>query len=335
MQDSVAATLAAADTPVAAPFRAAWWLGNAHLQTLWPTVARRRPRLPLVWHRLELADGDFIDLAGLPPRPGPVIMLLHGLAGSVHSPYAAGLMHSLHRQGFNPVQFHFRSCSGEPNRLPRLYHSGDTADLAPARDWLRAQYPHTPLYMVGFSLGANVLLKWLGDCGAEAGIDGAAAVSVPFNLHHAATRLSQGFSRIYQSYLLRKLRHTMRQKAAQLRAHIDFDAAMRARNFFEYDDLVTAPLHGFAGVDDYYERVCCVPGLRHIAVPCLILHARDDPFMYPHSIPAGDVLSTSTRMEVSAHGGHVGFIAGTLPGRAHYWLEGRLARWFAHLATLS
>ena len=328
MHNGVPVTLEQAQGCRRSAFRTSWWLANAHLQTLWPTVARRVPRLPLIWHRLELPDGDFIDLATLPPRAGPVVMMLHGLAGSVHSPYAAGLMRSLYRDGFNPVQFHFRTCSGEPNRLPRLYHSGDTGDLPHARDWLRKQYPGEALFAVGFSLGANVLLKWLGDEGAAADIDAAAAVSVPFNLHHAAQRLDTGFSRLYQGHLLRKLRRTMRQKENQLRDYIDFDRAMQARNFFEYDDLVTAPLHGFAGVDDYYDRVCCVPGLRNIHIPCLILHARDDPFMYPHSIPGDDRLSPAVRMEISPRGGHVGFIGGNIPGRARYWLETRLGTWF-------
>jgi predicted alpha/beta-fold hydrolase len=306
-------------------FRPAWWLPGAHLQTLWPTLFRPRPRLALRRERLEMPDGDFLDLSWLDRRrPGPRVLILHGLEGSLRSHYAGGLMHTLGRAGFDPVLMHFRNCGDEPNRLPRSYHSGETGDL----DWVvsylaRAQRPVRAA--VGFSLGGNQLLKWLGEQGSRAPLVTAVAVSVPFVLADAARRLDQGLSRLYQRHLLTRLRASYRRKFSTLPSPLDVDPDS-LRNFRAYDDRITAPLHGFAGVDDYYTRSSSRPFLGRIAVPTLILHARDDPFMFPDTCPAPDELGEHVVLELSAHGGHVGFVQGPAPWQARYWLDERVLR---------
>ncbi|MBK1691451.1 hydrolase [Ectothiorhodospira mobilis] len=305
-------------------FRPAPWLPGAHLQTLVPALLRPRVQLPLRRERLELPDGDFLDLDWAPPAPGPVILLLHGLEGSSRSPYAAGLMRCLHGAGFQALTLHFRGCSGEPNRLPRSYFAGDTGDLQHGVEVLRGRFPDRPLGAVGVSLGGNALLQWLGESGPANPLSAAAALSVPFDLDGAARRMERGASRLYQYYLLTRLKRALARKAGRMDLPVDPAAARRAHTFRAFDDAVTAPLHGFSGVDDYYTRCSCRPRLRGIRVPTLILHARNDPFMTPRVIPAAGELSPAVRLELSEDGGHAGFVEGW--GR--YWPERRIPAWF-------
>ncbi len=311
-----------------AEFRPAWWLPGPHLQTLWPTLLRRRPRLALQRERLELTDGDFLDLSWTGPATGPVVLVLHGLEGSLHSHYAAGLLDTLARSGYRACLVHFRGCSGEPNRLPRSYHSGDTGDVQAVAEHIRASCGRYPYAAVGFSLGGNVLLKWLGEQGSLAPVERAVAVSVPFVLNDAALRLRQGFSRVYERHLIGKLQAKFRAKFRNLACPLQVDVGT-LRSFRRFDDQVTAPLHGFSGVDDYYRRASSRQYLALIRVPTLLLHAADDPFMYPHTVPGAHELAESVELELAARGGHVGFIAGRWPARAEYWLEHRILRWLA------
>lgn len=305
-------------------FAPAWWLSSPHLQTLWQPLFRRGPRPPLRRQRLELPDGDFLDLDWTGPLQGPTVLALHGLEGSVRSPYIRGLLQVLAARGWRAVLMHFRGCSGEPNRAARWYHSGETTDLSTVVHWLRAHDPHTPLAVVGYSLGGNVLLKWLGEWGARAPISAAVAVSVPFVLSAAAERLEAGFSRVYQWWLLRQLRASTLRKFSARPAPIDLSGIDAWRTFREFDDRVTAPLHGFRDVEDYYRRSSSRSYLGRIRVPTLILHACDDPFIDQRAIPTTSELSATTTLEVSAHGGHVGFVAGRIPGQPTYWLERRI-----------
>jgi len=187
-------------------FKSAWWLNNPHLQTLWPALLRQPIKnLMLTRERFELPDGDFVDLEWSGEGEKPLVLILHGLEGSIESHYAKGMILALNQQGWRAVFMHFRSCSGEPNRLPRSYHSGDTGDLDVIVRALRAREPRVPLAAIGFSLGGNVLLKWLGETGENNPLVAATAISVPFELHKTITRINQGFSRIYQKHLLRCL----------------------------------------------------------------------------------------------------------------------------------
>ena len=307
-------------------FQPAWWLPGPHLQTLWPALFRPRPALDLVTERLELPDGDFLDIARCRQAAGPRVLILHGLEGSIHSHYAGGLMRALQQAGFAPLFMHFRGCSGEPNRLPRGYHSGETGDLGFLVGWLAAREGAAPAAAVGFSLGGNVLLKWLGEQGPHSPLQAAAAVSVPFRLADAARRMNRGFSRYYQAHLLKHMKRAYRKKFSRIPPPLSVDIDQMA-SFRAFDEQVTAPLHGFSGADDYYARSSSRPYLGRIETPTLILHARDDPFMYPETPPGAGELSPAVTLEGSRHGGHVGFVAGRYPWRPRYWLEQRITAW--------
>lgn len=309
------------------PYIPAWWLRNAHLQTLWASVVRRVAKPALRRERLELPDGDFIDLDWTAGASGPVVIVLHGLQGSSNSNYARGILRALQQHGCRAVLMHFRGCSGEPNRLPRFYHGGDTGDLNVLINTLRAREPRTPLAAVGYSLGGNVLLKWLGEQGQKAPLCCAVAVSVPFDMNASALRLQRGLSRFYQRHLLRCLRDAIREKSKLMRMPFEFGDLDRLRTMRAYDDAVTAPLHGFAGVDDYYTQSSCRQYLGRIGIPTLVLHAADDPFLTRKAIPTQAELSPHVTLELSAHGGHVGFVYGGAPWRARYWLEERIPAW--------
>jgi len=312
-------------------FRPAWWLRSGHLQTLWPTLFRRTPRVDVERERLELADGDFIDLDWAGPPAAPVVVALHGLEGSSASPYARGLLAACLTRGWRAVVAHFRGCSGEPNRLERGYHSGDTADLARVIAHVSATAPEAPVAVVGYSLGGNVLLKWLGECpGTARPVAAAVAVSVPFELDGVARRLERGASRLYQWHLLRAMRsRTLAKFRDRGAASIDLGRAARARTFREFDDAVTAPLHGFDGVDDYYGRSSSRQFLGGIVTPTLVVHALDDPFTTPQIVPAHGEVGAGVTLEITAGGGHVGFVEGSVPGLHRYWLEGRIPRFLA------
>ncbi|MEJ2687341.1 MAG: hydrolase [Gammaproteobacteria bacterium] len=309
---------------VRSEFRPAWWLPGPHLQTLMPNLLRHPPRRGLQRERLELEDGDFLDLDWAGPADGSLVLVLHGLEGSIRSPYAAGIVNTLAAAGYRIVLMHFRGCSGEPNRLPRSYHSGETGDLDTIVRELKHRHPDRLLFALGYSLGGNALLKWLGEKGVDASVDAAVAVSVPFELSQAGRRLKRGFSRSYQWHLLGRLRRSVRLKARRMELPIAVEKLTAMRTFREFDDQVTAPLHGFRNADDYYRRCSSRQFLATITVPTLIIHSLDDPFMTPQAVPADDELSPQVTLELSDSGGHVGFVSGTLPWRPHYWLEERI-----------
>jgi uncharacterized protein len=307
---------------VPADFRPAWWLPGAHLQTLIPNLLHRRG-VPLRRERLELPDGDFLDLDWGPRRPGPSVLLLHGLEGSSRSPYAAGLMRRLAAAGYQGIVMHFRGCSGEPNRLPRAYSAGETADIAFAVRSVRGHLPERPLAAIGISLGGNALLRWLGEAGEDCPVDTAIAISVPFDLARAAVRMERGFSRLYQWHLVGRLKRSVARKCGHMPMPVACNELRHLNSFRSFDDAVTAPLHGYKDVDDYYTRASCRPWLHRIRVPTLILHAENDPFMTPDVIPGVQELSDAVRLEVAAGGGHVGF----MDSLGRRWLEGRCAAW--------
>jgi predicted alpha/beta-fold hydrolase len=250
--------------------------------------------------------------------------VLHGLEGSLQSHYTGGILGTLTASGYRAVLMYFRGCSGEPNRLPRSYHSGETGDLATVIQHIGKKHPSAPLAVIGYSLGGNVLLKWLGETGKHCPLTTAVAVSVPFDLDRAARKLEQGLSRIYQWYLLRKLSRSVMAKAVSYEPAVPLAQLPSLNTFRRFDDAITAPLHGFRDVDDYYRRSSSHPFLQDIAVPTLVLHSRDDPFLPASAIPAAKELAETVTLELAAAGGHVGFISGNIPFRAHYWLETRI-----------
>ena len=275
-----------------------------------------------------MPDGDFVDIdwAG---GSGPVVVILHGLQGSSRSPHVQGLLGALVRRGWRGAVMHFRGCGGQANRLPRTYHSGETGDVGYFLRRLRERHPWTPVAAVGYSLGGNVLLKWLAERGAGAELAAAVAVSAPFLLAGAADRLDRGVSRMYRRHFIADLHRTVIAKFRVRPGPLDLDAVRRARTFRSFDDRVTAPLHGFRDAAHYYDEASCRQYLSGVARPTLILHALDDPFMTRDVVPRREELSPSIRLELSAAGGHVGFVEGSAPWSARYWLEERIPHFLA------
>lgn len=312
-------------------FKSAWWLPNSHAQTIYPTLVNKaKSKISFYdYERLELPDGDFLDLAwarkGLDAE-SPLVVLLHGLGGSVHSPYVFRLFRALNHIGHRGLLMHFRGASGVPNRLPRVYHSGDTGDLAYLLEWLQEKEPSTKKAVVGISLGGNVLLKWLGEVGTQSLIQSAVAVSVPFQLEIAAEKINQGFSRVYQAHLLQKLQTVIEKKLdiINLQLPLSKDDLWSIKTLKAFDEQITAPLHGFENAAKYYQVSSSRQYLRTIATPTLIIHAYDDPFMLPQVIPHAHELSPHIDLELSKTGGHVGFIGGNHPRHPVYWLNQRI-----------
>lgn len=311
-------------------FRPAWWLPGPHLQTLYPSLFRKRRAPVLSRERLELADGDFVDIDWTGSGDGMTVLILHGLEGSLESHYTGGLLCALEDSGYTAGLMYFRGCSGEPNRLPRSYHSGETGDIETVIRLIRKRHPDKPLAAIGVSLGGNVLLKWLGEQGSNADITTAIAISVPFDLHQAALKLDKGASRIYQRHLLKKLRNSVTVKATRHEPPFPLDRLYELDSFHKFDNEITAPLHGFEDVDDYYARSSSKQFLSHIETPTLLLQAIDDPFLPAHALPALEELGPCVTLELARHGGHVGFVSGDNPFRPRYWLEDRVLEHLDH-----
>ena len=309
------------------PFHPPWWLRSRHGQTLWPALVRRKPRLPLEKERLILPDGDFLDLVWTPWRgsgeASALVLILHGLEGSSESTYAAGMLDAVSRQGWQAVLMHFRGCSGEANRARRSYHSGETDDLQFVAERITARYPGRVLFGLGFSLGGNVLLKWLGERGSDVPLRAAIAISVPFDLACAAKALGKGFSRLYQWWLMRSLVANLHRKFSKPVADNEFSVVAATNSFWHFDDRVTAPLHGFANVHDYYAKCSSKQFLCAIRIPTLLIQSRDDPFLPAHCLPDRETMSEYISTDFTEGGGHVGFVCGNWPWQARYWLEPR------------
>jgi len=309
-------------------YRPAWWLRNAHAQTLWPSLFRQKPKIEISRERVELKDGDFIDLIWSGEKSAPIVLFLHGLEGNIHSHYAAGIMQQLNQAGFRACLMHFRGCSEEPNRLPIAYHSGKTDDPAEISEHIKKHHGRQLFGVVGVSLGGNVALKWLGELGEQCELQRAAVMSVPFILNDAALRLRKGASRFYERHLIGNLQESYQTKFKQIESPVTVNVK-NLRTFRQFDNEVTAPLHGYKDVDDYYTTCSSRPYISKIKIPTLILHAKDDPFMYPSTSPEENELSDHVYLELTAHGGHMGFISGKFPGKATYWAEKRLAEWMS------
>jgi predicted alpha/beta-fold hydrolase len=295
---------------------------------MWPTLFRKLIPMEGKWERVELPDGDFLDLVwdkeNAEDVSKPIVLFLHGLAGNIHSPYATGLMKAFSKKGWRPVLMHFRGCSGDANRLPRGYHSGDTEDAAFIVQYIIKKYPSVPIAGVGISVGGNVLLKWMGETGSSNPLIAAVAVSVPFELAAVADRFMLGASRIYQWRLLSRIKNDMFLKFKNIDCPFDIHILNRIENFWEFDDKITAPIHGFKDVHEYYRHSSSKQYLKNIAVPTLIIHSRDDPFMRPETIPTQEELAPCIQLDLTERGGHVGFIYGNVPGVARFWLEERI-----------
>lgn len=316
-------------------YRAPRWLPGGHLQTIYAALLAPRPRTELHRERWNTPDGDFIELDWTDvdvPASRPLVALFHGLEGGSSSPYAAALMHATKALGWRGVVAHFRGCSGTPNLLRRAYHSGDSAEI----DWIlrRLKQQCTTLFAAGVSLGGNALLKWLGEQreNARSVLDGAAAVSAPIDLMISGDSLGRGFNLVYSRHFLRTMRRKTLAKLAVFPDLCDRARMVAATTLRDFDDIVTAPLHGYRDTDDYWTRASAKPLLRAIAVPTLMINARNDPFLPASALPDGDELSPSITVEFPPTGGHVGFVSGPFPGRLD-WLPQQILNFFHKAAT--
>ncbi len=318
-------------------FKPAWWLSNRHFQTLYPPLFRKIPAPPLRRERLITPDNDFIDIDWCGEGDKPLIILLHGLTGSSQSVYIKGLQRVLLTHHFRSVTLNFRGCSGELNHSARCYHSGETEDIHFLYQTLREREPNTPFAAIGFSLGGNVLLKWLGEQGKEQGkqvdLFAAIAVSVPLILSVCATKLDAGFSKFYRFNLLRELKRYITDKQYLLEKIGQPHEANKLQqlgdlskitSFWQYDERVVAKLYGFKNAQDYYRRSSSRQFLKSITVPTLLIQAKDDPFMTQAVLPELAELSHTMQLEITSAGGHVGFVAGKNPFKPVYWLERRI-----------
>lgn len=310
-------------------YRAAWWVPGAHLQTLWGKMIRVRQHVDTRRERWDTPDGDFLNIDRLDARDGqPRLVILHGLEGSSKSHYARGLLAAARGRGWAADVLVFRSCGGEPNRLLRSYHSGETGDIDFVLRKLIATQPNQPIVLTGVSLGGNVMLKWLGE---QAGctpsqIVAAAAVSVPFDLARGSKHLQGGFSKLYESYFLRSLRRKALGKATRFPGRLDPVAIARASTLWDFDDIVTAPIHGFRDAREYYDKSSSIRWLERVRVPTLLLNAVDDPFLPSpvlDEVRAIARTNAALQAEFVAKGGHVGFISGVAPWRPIYYAEAR------------
>ncbi|MGD2153747.1 MAG: hydrolase [Gemmatimonadales bacterium] len=318
------------------PFSPAWWLRGRHRQTLWNRTLRTRPQVATTRARWTTPDGDFLDLDFMDgPVASPQLLVVHGLEGSSDRKYVRGFLSLAAQRGWRGVALNFRGCGGTPNRAPRLYHSGETADL----DWVIGQLakrdPGAPILPVGVSLGGNVLLKWLGEEGEQVADDvaAAAAISTPYDLTATAEKMSRGIGRLYTHFFLRTLKKKALHKAEQYPDILDAAAIRRARNWRQYDDAATAPLHGFRDAADYWQRSSSIHFLDRIRRPVLLLSARDDPFIPETTLPREAVeRSPWLHAEFTERGGHAGFVAGALPWQPVYWAERRAVEFLASFA---
>ncbi len=333
------------DNPIVnSRFTAPGWLRNRHAQTMYPSLPWAWPSRPALRREtLELPDGDVTAVDWLIeadplPDAAPLLVILHGLEGSADSSYARMLMEAAFERGWRACVLHFRDCGDYRNRLPRRYHAGETNDLRHFLNELQGQRDASgnpgPLLAVGYSLGGNVLLKYLGESKSETPLAAATAVSVPLDLHVCAEALDTGFSRYYQSYLLKRMKSSVTRKFDRHTAAFDWDRAMNSRTFAEFDDSVTAPLHGFDGKQDYYDRCSSMHFLHSIERSTLIINALDDPFMSPEVIPGAERLSQDITLEISEHGGHVGFIDGGTPWKPTFYLPGRILEFLEPFAAM-
>lgn len=317
------------------PFQTAYGLSYRHIQTIFPALFRKPPRPEINIERFELSDGDFVECYWHHPptedNHRPIVVLFHGLEGSFESAYIQGMMNSLHTQGFSSVLMHFRGCSGTMNRLPRSYHSGDTADAKAWLESLRQRYPKSLLFTIGFSLGGNMLLKLLGEWGNLSPVCAAVSVSAPLQLDICARRMNRGFSRFYQFVLLKALKHSLLKKYdkydMQSLIGIDQQGVHRLTSFWAFDDVYTGPIHGFSSAADYYQQASAKQYLHKITTQTLIIHALDDPFMSPDILPDKDIVSDYIQLEVHSCGGHLGFISGHL-FKPQYWLDSHISEYF-------
>ena len=306
-------------------YRAPLLFSNPHVQTVYPTLFRKVTGVTYSRKRINTPDEDFIDLDISSVAAERMAIVLHGLEGDSGRGYMLGMVKALNRGGWDAAALNFRGCSGESNRQVRFYHSGDTGDLRTAISQLSIDGRYSEMALVGFSLGGNVVLKYLGECGPNvpAVIRKAAAMSVPCDLTSTSHRLAEPANRMYMKRFLRLLRQKIRMKMAVMPGRLNDDGYERIRNFKDFDDRYTAPVHGFENAEDYWKKASSQPFLGQISVPTLLINAADDPFLTEPCFPVDEAKDNPfLLLEIPDHGGHVGFV--TFNRSGEYWSESRV-----------
>lgn len=317
-------------------FKPAWWFCNAHMQTIAPLIIRRRLRVPTIEEVLVFPDDDFTELAWTErPETGsrkPIVIILHGLAGSKDSAYIKGMLRAVQREGWIGVLMHFRGCGRQKNNRASAYHSGETGDIRYFLQVLKERYPCVPLAAVGFSLGGNVLVKYLGEEQHNSHLVAGVSVSAPLDLADCSRRINQRLSKIYQKYLLMPLKQGMKEKQAcfQDEYPLGKEEIKRIKTMWQFDHQITAPLFNFPDAETYYVQSSGKPFLKRIQTPCLMIHSADDPFMTKACIPEAHELSASVIFELSQRGGHLGFVAGDNLKNPVFWCETRVPEFLKH-----
>lgn len=309
------------------------WGRNPHVQTLLPRFIRTRALFEPIWQRLNTPDGDFVDLCWTEnpnkTKHKPVVLLFHGLAGSFYSPYANGLLHAFKQAGWLGVLMHFRGCSGQPNRKPYSYHSGEVSDARFILEYIHQHFPDVPHAAVGISLGGNMLVRYLAQFAHQPLVDAGCVISAPLDLASCSERIQQGFSTVYQAYLLRSMTRSLKMKLTQHHqvGHWKSGQKIQISSIYQFDDTVTAPLGAFDSAQDYYQKCSGISVLNSIRTPLKIIHAQDDPFMTKAVIPTAP-LPSNIEYHLTQYGGHVGFVSGRLR-KPSFWLEHEVPRWLA------
>lgn len=309
-------------------FKPAWWLRNAHLQTILAKAFKKKQSLTLHKSSLETPDDDFIDLVWteVPEQQSnkPIVVILHGLEGSAESHYAKGMLSAIKDAGWVGLLMHFRGCSGRPNRHAASYHSGDTRDITFLSQWLDQMYPNAPRAAVGFSLGGNVLTKFLAQT-PDNNYKAATVICAPLDLSSCSKRIAKGSSKIYQKYLVDMLKaSTFTKIEQQLLPNVCPVQLTAVKKLWDFDHLVTAPINGFNSAAHYYQQASGKPVMNNIAQPTLFIHAEDDPFLDNKHIVPTTKLASNITFEISKKGGHVGFVTGRNPFKPMFWLEQRV-----------
>lgn len=334
-------------------FKPPFWLPEGQSQTIIGAKLAHCPHIHFSRQRISTPDQDFIDLdwniPGIdeihtPAVPfsttatpidtfkGKALVLFHGLEGSSQSHYAQLICHDFRQQGWAVVVAHFRSCSGEPNLLPRSYFSGDTQDVATVIQAIQQRLPHAQWYAAGVSMGGNVLLKYTAEQGSRLHhLHAVAGISAPTDLLATGLQLGKGFfgKYVYTPYFLITMKPKMREKAKRFPGQINLAAIEAAKTLQDFDDVYTGPIHGFKNAEDYWTRCSAKPHLKNIRIPTLILNAQNDPFVPAHSLPTQADISSDVLLHQPKHGGHVGFSQGTFPHHLG-WLSQRLQHFFTN-----
>ena len=308
-------------------FRPSFWLPGPHFQTIWASKIRNIKSPITKKEQIELEDGDFLNLFWLVRGDGPIILIVHGLEGDQSSNNVKAMFNSLSKIGWNGVLLLNRNCGGIPNRLQKTYHAGDTNDLDFVVNHIKNRFPNLPIMVFGYSLGGNMLLKWLGEKGEEVNIKAAAAVSTPFDLSSSAKVLNKGFSKIYQRHFVKLLCESTKRKFRKIPPFFNPGDLNNIKTLREFDERVTAPLHGFKNANHYYSESSCKNFLKNIQIPTLIMNSLDDPFLDANTFPTPKEVSEMVELEYLEKGGHAGFIFGNSWVKKG-WIESRIPFFF-------